>query len=233
MSVKLLAAVLVLAAAGTASLSGAPDNVCAATLTCDAGLSVRHDEDNRIMRVERVGTYDSLTMMAVGNVYYTQSDNVTVRIIGPSSLVDDIDVDCSDGHLTIKRRLGKAGDSEVHDVKILLTAPALDYVNIGGIARFKADGTWNADRLTLVVDKVGDIDIDGLTCRTLSVSIDGVGEADIDVRCDSVATSIGGVGKIKLHGSAHHVSTRYTGIGKTYTKGLKITGGHDGHHRDE
>lgn len=84
----------------------------------------------------------------------------------------------------------------------------------GGLA-----GLWAQDAH---VNEVRKVYVGDLTCRTLNVSLEGVGKADIHVDCDSLSAELNGVGGVTLSGTAGKAEISKGGIGSVNTRRLKV-----------
>ncbi len=187
-------------------------------------------DKDKIVRIERVGNIEKLSFMAAGEITYEQSPSPSLRIYGPSGIVNGLIVERSGGELSIKAPKGSLPASDVKElrnVKVSLASPALRSVNIDGAARFKAAETWETDSAAIIVNGFAEVTIGNLRCKKLRFSSNGKAEAGIRVHCDSIAVDCYGMADIKLAGSAVHLAVDNNALGKVATKRLKIrAGGH-------
>lgn len=181
----------------------------------------RHD-NGKIIRVERIGNFDKLSMQTCGEIIYKQSDIPTLKIYGPANLVNSVKVDNDNSNLIIYNEVNDEEIKELKNIKIIMTAPDLKSIEINGIARFRVYSKWESDSPVFNINGIGEIDIKNLECKKVEVAVTGIGEAEINVHCDSIKVTNNGIGKIKLAGSTRHLTNSKDGIGKVYMKKLRI-----------
>ena len=213
--------------ATTLGMTAATGNAAGTDSSAEGGNSpscsmMRADKNDPVMRIDKTGNYDRVEMRAIGEVFYTQSAVPTFKVYGPSEIVDALDVNCDNGTITIDCQTEQGSGKDFKNIRIYISSPSLEYVRIDGIAEFYAEDRWEADNPVFMLDGIGKLRVHDLRCKTLDVIVEGIGDAEINVHCDTIRTSNHGIGKIKLRGETQSLTRYKAGIGKTYTKGLKV-----------
>lgn len=179
--------------------------------------------ENQVSEVRKVEAFSSIEVTSVATIYFTQSSTYSFKIEGKEKYVKTTTSEVKNGRLVIGF---KDGDQETRNRKdgviIYLSAPDLKEVEFAGVGSFNCDTPLRLDDVKFQVEGVGKLNVTDLTCRTLKVSLEGVGKADIHVNCDYLRASMEGVGSVKLSGTAGKADVSKGGIGSVNTRDLKI-----------
>ena len=137
----------------------------------------------------------------VGSIVYTQSDSLSIRLVGPKSEVERMRVSFigEELHITMDKGMKRAFPfTKRKGVDVYVSGPDLVKVDIEGVVDFKAKKI-DTDRLEASVDGVGDIQIDSLICDHFKGSVDGTGDLRVGyLEALSVNASLDGTGDIRL-----------------------------------
>ena len=180
-------------------------------------------DNDRITQTRKVADFTRIEVTSVGQIYFTQSSEVTFRIEGKEKHVKNTTSEVRNGVLKIgykdnnrNRKVSKNG------VTIYLTAPTLEGVEFTGVGSFNCKETLKVDDIRFDVEGVGSLDVRDLQCETLTLRLNGVGNADVEVHADHVDASMEGVGSVTLRGKTRTAELEKSGIGSLNTRKLEI-----------
>lgn len=136
-------------------------------------------------------------------VYYQQADSFSVKVKGPTEVVNRIITDVSSGTLTIRNR-GKVGLFNIssnadNQLSVFVTSPDLIGVRLNGSGDFISRHHVDTDKMNVVLKGSGDIQFNDLLCDVFDVELVGSGDVDIkqlDTR--STNASLVGSGDIDI-----------------------------------
>ena len=192
-----------------------------AMLAFATGVSAK--DNDRITQTRKVADFTRIEVTTVGQIYFTQSPEVTFRIEGKEKHVKNTTSEVRNGVLKIgykdnnrNRKVSKNG------VTIYLTAPTLEGVEFTGVGSFNCKETLKVDDIRFDVEGVGSLDVRDLQCETLTLRLNGVGNADVEVHADHVDASMEGVGSVTLRGKTRTAELEKSGIGSLNTRKLEI-----------
>ena len=180
-------------------------------------------QDERVNEVRKVDDFSSIRIKAVANVEFTQGDKYSLRLEGKEKWVKLTTTEVKDGCLIIDFKRGeKRSVKNINGLKLYVTAPTLEEVELTGVGSLECKEPLKLDDFTLRISGVGSAEVADLTCRRFTVSLNGVGDAEVNVDCDYLKARMGGVGSLELRGSADEADISRSGIGSVNTKRLKI-----------
>ena len=181
------------------------------------------DYGDRISQTRKVADFTRIEVTSVGQVYFTQSPEVTFRIEGKEKYVKNTTSEVRDGVLEIGfKDNGRRRNGNKNGVDIYLTAPTLEGVEFTGVGSFNCKETLKVDDIRFDVEGVGSLDVRDLQCETLTLRLNGVGNADVEVHADHVDASMEGVGSVTLRGKTRTAELEKSGIGSLNTRKLEI-----------
>ena len=195
-----------------------------ATLAFTAGVSAK--DDGHVTQTRKVGDFTRIEVTSVGQIYFTQSPKVSFRIEGKEKYVKNTTSEVSGGVLEIgfKDKNGNRKGNK-NGVDIYITSPTLESVEFQGVGSFNCKETLKADDIRFDIEGVGSLDVRDLQCKTLTLRLQGVGEADVEVQADHVDASMNGVGSVTLSGKTRTADIDKSGIGSLNTR--RLEGGED------
>ena len=197
--------------------------VMIALLLAFAGAIGALAQDERVNEVRKVDDFSSIRIKAVANVEFTQGDKYSLRLEGKEKWVKLTTTEVKDGCLIIDFKRGeKRSVKNINGLKLYVTAPTLEEVELTGVGSLECKEPLKLDDFTLRISGVGSAEVADLTCRRFTVSLNGVGDAEVNVDCDYLKARMGGVGSLELRGSADEADISRSGIGSVNTKRLKI-----------
>lgn len=133
---------------------------------------------------------DSLTFMAPGRITYTQAPEVSVRVTGPQSTVDRLEM--KDGVLAGQRRRFRNTR-----IKVEVTAPAVTRFRINGSGDL-AIKDFSQEELSVEINGSGDVTANGVARHT-DVEIHGSGNADVSgIDGEEARVEIMGSGDVRI-----------------------------------
>ena len=116
-----------------------------------------------------------------------------------------------DGVLVVQMREGGGWLQRGPAAKLVIQAPSLDSLHIGGAGNFTLDDVAG-EKLDVVVEGAGNLEANG-TVRTLMARIDGAGRVDLERLAATDATvSVNGAGKLDVNASGN-LTAEVNGVG--------------------
>jgi hypothetical protein len=146
-----------------------------------------------------VSSFTGVSLGIAGDIYLTQGSPQKVVVQAENNL-DEIETEVRDGVLTIKT---DNWNSKIKGVKIWITMPEVESLNVSGSGDILAETTINTDEIELKVSGSGSIDVP-------------------ELKADEIGAAISGSGDLKLAGSADEMEMRISGSGSVYAEGLKV-----------
>ena len=175
--------------------------------SCRVCNTVRHDEGPQTTRVVKARSFNYVSADVVGDIYYTQSDTLGIRIVGPKEEVDRIKVEFKgDGLLfstesNISSILNIRGQYD--GVDIYISSPNLVGVNVNGVTEFHA-GKVDTDNMMVNLFGVGSVDIGNIICDHFDARVNGTGDVEVkSLEAITAKASLKGTGDISM--SCHKV----------------------------
>ena len=192
-----------------------------AMLAFATGVSAK--DNDRITQTRKVADFTRIEVTTVGQIYFTQSPEVSFRIEGKEKHVKNTTTEVRDGVLKIGYKDNNRNrKGSKNGVTIYLTAPTLEGVEFTGVGSFNCKETLKVDDIRFDVEGVGSLDVRDLQCETLTLRLNGVGNADVEVHADHVDASMEGVGSVTLRGKTRTAELEKSGIGSLNTRKLEI-----------
>lgn len=175
-----------------------------------------------VSEVRKVEPFSSIEVVSVATIYFTQSDTYSLKIEGKERLVKNTATTVRRGCLIIDFKDEEKAKHVKEGVTIYLSAPDLKEMEFTGVGSFNCEKPLKLNDVKFQVAGVGKMNVEDLTCRSLDISLEGVGKADIHVVCDQLSASVDGVGRIALSGSARSADISKGGVGSVNTRNLKV-----------
>ena len=192
-----------------------------ATLAFATDVSAK--DNDHITQTRKVADFTRIEVTTVGQIYFTQSPKVTFRIEGKEKYVKNTTSEVRGGVLEIGfKDKGHSRKGNKNGVDIYLTAPTLEGVEFQGVGSFNCKETLKVDDIRFDVEGVGSLDVRDLQCETLTLRLNGVGNADVEVHADHVDASMDGIGSVTLRGKTRTAELEKSGIGSLNTRKLEI-----------
>lgn len=176
-------------------------------MATSCSISIKKSDGNatQITKDWEIGDFSALKISCGGDVIYTVSDSVSVRVEASDSKMQDLSIITdSNGTLSITTQDSNKGihinfnDSESY--KIYISGPALTSVTVAGSADFQCDDEINVANFTAVVTGSGDIEMARLKAMEATLSVTGSGDIDIkDIVSERFNASISGSGDIEVN----------------------------------
>ena len=146
-----------------------------------------------------VSSFTGVSLGISGDLYLTQGSPQKVLIQADNDL-DEIETQVKDGVLRIKT---DKWNSRIKGVKIWITMPEVEALNVSGSGDIIAESPVNTDEIDLKVSGSGTIDV-------------------AELKADEIGAAISGSGDLKLAGSADEMDLRISGSGSVYASGLEV-----------
>lgn len=193
-----------------------------ACMACVGVLAATARDKDRVTQTREVDNFTAIEVTSVGQVYFTQGPEVSLRMEGEERLVEKTTTEVKDGVLVIGFKDRKSVRKGRNGVDIYLTAPTLERVEFAGVGSFNCMEKLTAGDIRFDVEGVGSLNVRDLHCQTLTLRLQGVGDADVKVQADHVDASMSGVGSVKLSGHTRTADIDKSGVGSVSTRNLVI-----------
>ena len=149
----------------------------------------------------KVGNFSSIEFNSVAQIFFVQSDKCSMTVEGKQEEVDNLIAEVKGGCLYIdnkKRKSKVSARNQKQGVKIYLSAPTLEEVRFSGVGTFYCKEPMKLGDVNFQVEGVGSLEVKDLTCDDLTVSLSGVGNAELHVDCADLDASVEGIGSVTL-----------------------------------
>jgi Putative auto-transporter adhesin, head GIN domain len=180
-----------------------------------------------------LGDYSSVHLAGAGNIYIIKGNHDTIRIVTDDNMVDNIEVDISNGQLTVKPKKDKCPTKM--DCYVVVSEIGKMYIEGAGDIVLEED--FETDNCSFQIDGAGDIKLPGIITNQLNLMIDGSGTMNasgsakncvanlsgsgtidlIDLVCENVTANLAGSGDIKVN-STMTMTAVISGSGDIYYK---------------
>jgi hypothetical protein len=212
-------------------------------LATSCSNSTSYNTDNDLSEAKPLKGVTRLQLDGIFNLSLTQSNEESIRVEGPSELIDKLIID-QQGNLLVLEMEGIKGGFNFNkgDLKITLSLKNLEELQYDGVGNVKTNGSFKVDTLRLDgngvgnlaleldakqvnadFDMVGNIDLKGSATRAFLTN-DGVGNLDAaQLRVQDLDLNSSGIGKVEVF-CVGNLSLKVDGIGKvSYTGNPTIT----------
>ncbi len=168
-------------------------------------------------RVEKnfsIKSFTSVRSHIVGNVIYTQSDDVSVYAEGEKKLMDLLTIiEEDDGTLNIFLD-AKIKNLSKKDLTVYISSPTIEKAILSGVGNFKMEGSVDADDLVIDFEGVGNFEAMYLRANSVDATYEGVGNLKLGGTTNDLKIDSDGVGLVdaeKLR--AKNAVVRSNGVG--------------------
>ncbi len=153
-------------------------------------------EENRT-----VESFSSIDIGGVLNVYLTQGDTESVTVEADENLLDLIITENRGNTLVVKLKKG-VDIKKAKEKNVYITLRSIDELEVGGVVNVK---TTNA-----------------LTADAFDLDIGGVGNTDLELRCNQLDAKASMVGNLTLRGAVQEANIKNGGVGSLKAFDLKV-----------
>ncbi len=147
-----------------------------------------------------VSSFTGVSLGIHGDLYLTQGSPQKVIVQAEKNL-DEIETEVRDGVLRIKT---DNWNSRIKGVKIWITMPEVESLNVSGSGDLLAETSIDAEELDLKVSGSGKIKIP-------------------ELKAEEIGAAISGSGDVILAGAAEEMEIRISGSGDVHAEGLKVS----------
>ena len=143
--------------------------------------------------------FEEISVECEATVYLTQGSEFEVKVVTDENVMSYVETERDGNELEIKmkRNVNLRGDTEV---KVYVTMPTLNGVNISGSANVYGQETWTSNNLNINISGSGDVDFGSVFLNSLDINISGSGNVDM-ISVDTMETEnikISGSGDVQL-----------------------------------
>lgn len=179
---------------------------------------------NYVTKDIKVEDFSSIALIGSEDVTYTQSTDgkYSVKVYTSDNIFELLDIKTEKGCLQISLKEGFTVDGFNNPIKVIVSSPNVDELNILGSGNFTFKGPFKTDKLSLSILGSGDINGANLICNKLETSVKGSGNIKVEkVIGKEVDADIMGSGDIVLTGTSEASSFNVIGSGNINAGGLK------------
>ncbi len=148
--------------------------------------------------------FSALEVSGLVEVFITQSNGQKLRVEVSGIPITDVITIVENGTLMITTRGIHRGES----VQVYLNYQKLERIKTSGSAELTGTNTLNANQLLVTTSGSGDIKELSIKANTLSVSINGAGNADLDVDVQKLNIEMNDAGDLSIKGIAKEQNIR-------------------------
>lgn len=160
-----------------------------------------------------VEDFTHINLKGNADIKFTQGDELEVKAYGNEKAIELNDITVKDGTLIVAQKTGSKGT--VPTIKIMVTAPNLESIDVSGTGdvEIKDENELEGD-LQILISGTGDVDLERVECRQLTVHISGKGDITAEkIKCEKADISISGDGDMKADVKANDIQVEIGGTG--------------------
>lgn len=138
------------------------------------------------------GSFTTLKVSSGIDVFITQGDTESIRVIADDNLLKFIRTEIYDNTLTISSRafIRKARSKEVH-----IVYKKLDEINISSAGDVEGINRLTADELDINMSSAGDLNLE-VEARSINIDISSAGNATLSGKVDELQADLSSVGDL-------------------------------------
>ncbi len=159
-----------------------------------------------------IQSFTAVESDVVGNIVYTQLNNVSVRAEGDKEMVDLLTVSEKNGTLHIEHQ-GKLNTKMKTKLNIYISSPTLQAIDTEGVGNWTMKGNVKADNLVINFDGVGNFEALDLQSSNIQVTYEGVGNLLLGGTTDFVEITSEGVGSTSIENLKAKRAVIRSGVG--------------------
>jgi hypothetical protein len=163
-----------------------------------------------------VSAFEAIESNSVANIHFFQGPTTSLRAEGNKDLIDRLNVNVKNGKLIIEMPKNTFKNNNLKNKKldIYISSPTLNLIEMEGVGNFLFEKVFNAPKLEIVSNGVGNLKADNLNCGHIFICSHGVGNIDLAGKAKNMTISSDGVGNIKAKKLvAQHASVNLSGVG--------------------
>lgn len=166
-------------------------------------LAQRLTGNKNVVSQERtVENFNGINVGGAFVVFFTQKNEVTLKVEADENLMDAITTKVKGDHLHIS----SSGLRNATKLNIYVTAPELNYINVSGAARFEGQNTLSAANLELIASGASEVNLD-LEADELIVDASGASDVKIGGTVNTSFISASGASDVKARDLQSGTST--------------------------
>ena len=143
-----------------------------------------------------VSDFKSLNLEVVGEIIFEQSSTPYLTVEGNENLVEELEVDNDNNHLTIKSDKQRRFFKDKGKLTLKIGSASLEEINQKGVGSFLIKGDFNAESLHVKHTGVGNFNIDNCNLEKFNLESQSVGNCRVKGTANTVVIESDGVGNI-------------------------------------
>ncbi len=178
---------------------------------CFFGEAVQGD-GRIITRDYYVGTFDEIELASIGRVIVTQGTNEEVTAIGDRNILERITIERNGDCLVVEQDYG-VNLQPSQELIFLITIENVERLHLSGAGSIVSNSQICADRIRLIVEGAGDIELDIHANEVVSI-ISGAGDITLEGSAPLAEYLIDGVGNVRAYNLiSNDVEAVISGVG--------------------
>lgn len=197
--------------------------LAAIMILCGTAFAFAQDRSdlNYVDKDIPVADFDAVECNLPCDIEYT-TGRPSFQIHVPAKVEEHLIVTVKGSKLIItldKTKLYKFGS-----IKVRISSPALNSVELNGAVEFDAPKGIEAKDFTAKLNGASELDIEGLDAKDVKITANGTADIDIeDLNCDDIAVTVNGAGECELAGVCVKADLTVNGVGSIKAYDLKAT----------
>lgn len=153
-----------------------------------------------------VGKFTALEISGLAEVIITQASNQKLIITVSGMPITDVVTKVENETLIITTKGFHSGES----VQVFVNYNQLNSISTSGSAELTGTNTLNTQKMLVTTNGAGDIKNLAIKAEILTVSINGAGNADLDVDVESITIKMNDAGDLSIQGIAkqQHITSK-------------------------
>lgn len=170
--------------------------------------------NNYINKSYTLEPFERIECDFVGDIIYTQSNNVSTEIYGPDNIVPLVEMRVDNNTLYISVKDQKRVRLRRANLELSISTPTIRFIKAKGVGNVKLEGQISTSQLEILSEGVGNISTKSLNCEDLKVVFKGVGNVELTGKSTNASYSLHGVGDIRAYNfKSESVDCFLTGVG--------------------
>lgn len=168
--------------------------------------------------------FDKIVINGFADATFRQGETFDVTLRTQENIFDRLDYRVEGTTLIIETKDKVTVRAEEFDLSI--QAPALESFTVNGAGDFDIQGGFvSEDNLDILVNGAGDLNLDGIRCKDLTIEANGAADIDLSaIDVQKIKIELNGAGDVNVAGKAESASLEVNGAGDIDARDLKVAG---------
>lgn len=190
------------------------------TLAFASVANARTAGDEYVTRNFPVEDFTGLSISIPADIVY-ESGKPFLSISGPEKSISVLEVDCTDGKLTI------SSNRKIRNLKkisVIISSDHLKNLQLNGAAEFECEHGFRTDNFSVTLNGACSLEMESIRAVDMDVTLNGAGDIDFEkLNCSGrLKICVNGAGSADLSGSAYFADFKINGAGSIDAKKMDI-----------